>query len=234
MCCAEMLRKIREGNRIIKVLAEKNGGRVLLMCNDRTGFRFVLRHYPQPVMAYEVLKDIQHPNIPEVYDVYNLEDGQIVLEEYIEGLSVAEVLESGLYTYRGARKVLYGLCCGVSYLHRMGFVHRDLKPENVMIDQSGQIKLIDFNASRKFDPGKSMDTQTLGTIGYASPEQLGIGQCDARTDIYAIGVLLNVMLTGQHPSKQLAKGKTGKVILKCTQIDPNSRIQTVEKLMQAL
>ena len=74
----------------------------------------------------------------------------------------------------------------------------------------------------------------LGTIGYAPPEQFGVGVSDNRADIYAIGVLLNVMLTGEHPSRCLAKGKAGRIVRKCTLIDPQSRFPNVEKLMQAL
>ena len=81
---------------------------------------------------------------------------------------------------------------------------------------------------------KSRDTQVLGTIGYAPPEQLGIGQSDHRADIYALGVLLNVMLTGRHPSQTLAKGRAGRIIRKCTQVDPGSRYQTVGELIDAL
>lgn len=111
----------------------------------------------------------------------------------------------------------------MTVLHANGFVHRDIKPENIMITNNGTVKLIDFNASRIYDKNKSSDTISLGTIGYASPEQLGINQSDARTNIYALGVLLNVMLTGEHPSKRLAKSRAGKIVLKCTQINPNKR-----------
>ncbi|MBQ1262673.1 MAG: serine/threonine protein kinase, partial [Oscillospiraceae bacterium] len=73
-----------------------------------------------------------------------------------------------------------------------------------------------------------------GTVGYASPEQLGIAQTDARTDVYAVGVLLNVMITGKHPSEKLAKGKVGRVVRRCTSVNPDERYQTAEKLSEAL
>ena len=74
----------------------------------------------------------------------------------------------------------------------------------------------------------------MGTVGYASPEQLGIAQSDARTDIYVAGVLLNVMITGKHPSQQLAGGHAERIVKKCTHINPNDRYQTAEKLAEAL
>jgi serine/threonine protein kinase len=79
-----------------------------------------------------------------------------------------------------------------------------------------------------------MRHEILGTDGYASPEQLGIAPTNSRTDIYAMGVLLNAMLTGQHPSRVLAKGKVGRIVLRCTQIDPGSRYQTAKQLMNSL
>ena len=129
---------------------------------------------------------------------------------------------------------MYGVCNAVETLHSLGIIHRDIKPENVMIDTKGKVKLIDLNASRQYEEHKTSDTVILGTLGYASPEQLGLSQSDTRTDIYALGVLLNVMLTGEHPSRKLTDGKAKKIVLKCTQIDPNSRFSTVEKLAQAL
>ena len=75
-----------------------------------------------------------------------------------------------------------------------------------MISNDGTVKLIDFNASRRVTEGKRSDTVNLGTVGYAPPEQYGVAQSDPRSDIYALGVLLNVMLTGRHPSDRLAPG----------------------------
>ena len=122
----------------------------------------------------------------------------------------------------------------MTVLHANGFVHRDIKPENIMITNNGTVKLIDFNASRIYDKNKSSDTISLGTIGYASPEQLGINQSDARTDIYALGVLMNVMLTGKPPEIKLYNGKLKKVIVKCTQTIPDNRYKNVKELKRNL
>jgi serine/threonine protein kinase len=118
-------------------------------------------------------------------------------------------------------------------LHERGLVHRDVKPENVMIDKNGRVVLIDFNASRKVSEA-CKDTVIMGTVGYASPEQLGVTQSDARTDIYATGILLNVMLTGKHPTEAFAKGRAGRIIRKCTALNPDDRYQCAEKLSDAL
>ena len=74
----------------------------------------------------------------------------------------------------------------------------------------------------------------MGTVGYVSPEQLGLSQTDARTDIYAAGILYNVMLTGQHPSISIARGHAGRIVRKCTAVNPDERYQTAQKLAEAL
>ena len=217
----------------VSVLSEKNGGRVLRLRHRTLQKDLVLRSYPTPQPAYEALATLQCENLPLVYDVVELEDGQIVLEEYIEGLSVAEVMETGRYRPMGAKKVLKQVCTALQTLHKIGFVHRDVKPENVMISRKGRVVLIDFNAARRVSLGKK-DTEILGTVGYAAPEQMGVAQSDARTDIYALGVLYNVMLTGSHPSHVIAKGRAGQVIRKCTAVNPEDRYQTAEKLSMSL
>ena len=74
----------------------------------------------------------------------------------------------------------------------------------------------------------------LGTTGYAAPEQYGIAQTDQRADIYALGVLLNILLTGRHPSKELAGGRLGRVVQKCTRVNPQKRYKNVLHLMEDL
>lgn len=219
---------------VIAVLSDKNDCTVLKLRHNASRKNLILRKNGNTVMAYDIIKNFRHQNLPEVYDTLILDDAQVVIEEFIDGISVAEVLETGRYTYNGAKEIIQGVCLALNTLHSYGVVHRDIKPENIMITNQGTVKLIDLNASRKTLPHKTRDTVILGTIGYASPEQMGIAQCDTRTDIYALGVLLNVMLTGTHPSKQLASGKAGRIISRCTHIDPNSRYATVEKLLQAL
>lgn len=217
---------------LVSVLSDKNDCRVLRVRNKSTEQDMVVRSFPTAVSAYEELYSINCANLPLIYDVINLDDGQIVLEEFIEGVTIAEVMESGKYRYMGTRKILYSVCNALTVLHERGIVHRDIKPENVMIAKNGRVVLIDLNAARQIS-NASKDTVIMGTVGYASPEQLGVAQSDARTDIYAVGVLLNVMITGKHPSEKLAKGKAGRIVRKCTNVNPDERYQTAEKLANA-
>ena len=217
----------------VSVLSEKNGCRVVRIRNRALMKDIVVRCLPEKGKAYPELCRIKCEELPEVYDVIDVDDGQIVLEEYIDGITVADVIDTGLYKYKGAAEVLRKVCAALSVLHKRGIVHRDIKPENVMVTPDGRVVLIDFNASRIISSAKK-DTVVMGTVGYASPEQLGVAQSDARTDVYAAGVLLNVMLTGKHPSEYLAKGKAGRIVKKCTAINPNDRYQSAEKLAEAL
>jgi serine/threonine protein kinase len=217
----------------VSTLSTKNGCKVLRLRNKTNGRDLVLRSFPEHLDAYETLCGIRCESLPEIYDAIDVEDGQIVLEEYIDGITVSQVLDGGKYRYRGAKKVLSGVCHALQVLHDRGLVHRDVKPENVMIGKTGRVVLIDFNASRRVSEAQK-DTIILGTVGYAAPEQLGITQSDARTDIYATGILLNVMLTGKHPTETFARGRAGRIVRKCTSLNPDDRYYCAEKLSDAL
>lgn len=219
--------------RLVSVLSDKNGCRVLRVRHKEHNRDIVVRSYEKPIPAYERLYGIKSENLPLVLDVIALDDGQIVLEEFIDGLCVSDVLETGLYRYRGAKKVITDVCSALYILHKNNIIHRDIKPENIMIDKNGRVVLLDFNASRVIK-NSGHDTVIMGTVGFASPEQLGIAQSDARTDIYALGVLLNVMLTGKHPSDTLCRGRAGRIVRTCTQINPNDRYSSVLELAEKL
>ncbi len=230
----EFFERLKAEYELCRVLSQKNGCRVLLMNNRKLNRKLVLRLYKTEIPAYSFFKGIVFENLPVIYDVYKTDDGQAVLEEYIDGVTVAEVLESGKYTYRGMKTVVSAVCDALDIIHKNGFIHRDVKPENIIIDKNGTVKLIDFNASRIYKNTVSSDTEVLGTVGYAAPEQLGISQTDSRADIYALGVLINVMLTQRHPSECLADGRAGKTVLKCTSIDPAARFQSALAVKSAL
>lgn len=230
---SEYIENILKIYSLVKVLSRKNRCEVLHLRNKQSEKSLVLRSLPQPLTVYETLQHIRCVNLPEVYDVLEMDDGQIVLEEYIDGLTLAQAMEFEKFRKKGARKVLLGLCDALTILHDRNIIHRDVKPENVMIDKSGRVVLIDLNVSRMHSDA-SKDTVVMGTVGYVSPEQLGLSQTDARTDIYATGVLYNVMLTGQHPTVTIAPGKPGRIVRKCTAVNPNERYQTATELWQAL
>ena len=162
------------------------------------------------------------------------QDGQTaVLEEYVQGDTLAELLMGVRLTEREARQVTMQLCQALHVLHSMGAVHRDVKPENVILRGSDAV-LIDFDAARIYKDESESDTQVLGTTGFAAPEQYGIFQSDERADIFSLGVLLNIMLTGKHPSREMAAGKMGRIVRKCTMTAPEQRYQSARALMEVL
>lgn len=182
---------------------------------------------------YQKLLPISCPYLPQIMETAEENGWVAVLEEYIEGDSLAELLCGARFTAAEAREITWQLCQALWVLHSLGAVHRDVKPENVIL-RGRQAVLIDFDASRLFKGEHTADTHILGTTGYAAPEQYGIAQTDERADIYSLGVLLNIMLTGKHPSKELSRGHLGHVVQKCTMVTPKKRYRSVLSLMEAL
>lgn len=161
-------------------------------------------------------------------------DGRtVLLEEHVQGDTLSEILQGGLVSTAQAKKLCRQLCSALWVLHSMGVVHRDVKPDNVMI-RGKEAVLIDFDASRIYKNANQEDTQILGTTGFAAPEQYGLSQSDGRADIYALGVLLNIMLTGEHPSRKLASGRMGRIVQRCTMVNPEKRYKNILHLMEAL
>ena len=217
----------------VKTIKNSERGCVSLLQNKQNGTRFIFRHYQGSGEVYRKLLSVSCPNLPKIMEAAE-QDGMVaVLEEYIQGDSLAFLLAGACLTPAEARKITLQLCNALWVLHSMGAVHRDIKPENVIVRGSEAV-LIDFDASRIFKSGTNQDTQILGTAGYAAPEQYGITQTDERADIYSLGVLLNIMLTGKHPSKELASGRLGRIVQKCTMVNPKKRYKSVLYLMEAL
>ncbi|MBR4861671.1 MAG: protein kinase, partial [Firmicutes bacterium] len=113
--------------------------------------------------------------------------------------------------------------------------HRDIKPEHILLTAEGRVVLIDLDASMRILSGKKNDTQLLGTAMYAAPEQFGLTRSDERADIYALGILMNEMLTGEHPAViRYQEGPLAEIIERCIRMNPAERYQTVADLEQEL
>ena len=179
-------------------MKESPRGRVELIRHRSSGQQFVLRRYTGNAEVYQKLLGCSCPNLPKVFEVVQSGAENIVLEEYIEGDTLSFLLQGSLFTPDETRTIIKKICSALWALHTMGAVHRDIKPDNIIMRGSDAI-LIDFDAARLHKPEHETDTQILGTTGFAAPEQYGMSQSDIRTDIYALGILINVMLTGEHP-----------------------------------
>ncbi len=188
---------------------------------------FVKRKYNPSIREFlEHLACKPHKNFPTVAEV---SDSYYVME-YIEGKSLREKLSDRTLSSAEAKSYILQLLDAVEILHSFNIVHRDIKPENIIISSDGTLKLIDFDISRKIISTKNRDTRILGTAGYAAPEQYGFTQTDERSDIYAIGIVYNFMLTGKFPTEETAGGQVGKIIKKCTSINKTDRYKNIRLL----
>lgn len=217
----------------LRILKESSRGTVRLLRHKATGQRFVLRRFTGNGEVYQKLLSCSCANLPTILEAAARGEENLVLEEYIAGDTLGFLLQEALFSPGETRKIVLQVCRALWTLHSLEAVHRDVKPENVILRGSEAV-LIDFDAARIHKPGTETDTQILGTTGFAAPEQYGLSQSDIRSDIYAVGILINVMLTGEHPSKNLAGGHLGHVIGRCTHVNPQKRYKNVLRLMGAL
>lgn len=217
----------------VRLLKENTRGSVRLIRHKATGRKLILRCFTGNAEVYQKLLGLSCKNLPTVYEVVSQNGKHLVLEEYIEGDTLGFLLKDALFTPKETRKIVTQVCRALWILHSMDAVHRDIKPENVILRGTDAV-LIDFDAARVHKPEHENDTQVLGTIGFAAPEQYGLSQSDIRADIYALGILMNVMLTGEHPSKKLAEGRLGRVVSRCTHVNPQKRYKNVLRLMEVL
>ena len=230
----EVLQKnIREEYSRVETLKESPRSHITLLRHVETGKPVILRELTGEVEVYRRLSQVNCIHLPRVLEAEEKDGQVIVLEEYIQGDNLGDLLAGGLFSENETRQTAKEILAGLRVLHSLGVVHRDVKPENVILRESGAV-LIDFDASRIHKESQRSDTHILGTTGYAAPEQFGVAQTDERADIYAMGVLMNMMRTGQHPSKTMAEGRLGKIISKCTMMDPEKRYRNVEQLSRAL
>ncbi|MEV1062168.1 Stk1 family PASTA domain-containing Ser/Thr kinase [Streptomyces sp. NPDC050263] len=144
---------------------------------------------------------LAHPNVVQVFDQGADASYVYLAMEYIAGCTLRDVLrERGALQPRAALDILEPVLAALGAAHRAGFVHRDMKPENVLIGDDGRVKVADFGLVRSVDTVTSTTGAVLGTVAYLAPEQIEQpGAADPRVDVYACGVVLYEMLTGEKP-----------------------------------
>ena len=211
----------------LKLLKRSGRGEVWLATSRQGGEFVIIKRVAATGLPYDLLKNFQFKLPAKV--LYCAEDATetVIVEEFINGENLLERLErKNFLSEAEAREILLQMCEGLRELHEQKIIHRDIKPSN-MILQGKQIRLIDFDAARIFKDDKAIDTELLGTQGYAPPEQYGGAQTDNRSDIYSLGVTMKILLGGQC-------GGLEKILDKCTELDPNNRFQDVDELKDAL
>lgn len=225
LSCYDELYVIREVNKN-KIIVVKN------KINNRIYVKKVIRNHNKDI--YFLIKDNQHINIARVYEVIEDDNMLIIIEELINGNTLEELLEEvSVFSEETVKKYIAEICDALDHIHSLNcpIIHRDIKPSNIMITNDGIVKLIDFDASRTFkEDNKSNDTVLLGTSGFAPPEQYGFAQTDCRSDIYAVGILMNYMLTGKHPNDEIYRGELKGIIKKCINLIQDKRYSSVKDL----
>lgn len=202
------------------------------------------------IVETDMLKRLRHPSLPSIVDVIEDNDTFLIVMDYIEGNPLSKALEEyGAQPQEMVIEWAKQLCDVLGYLHSQSppIIYRDMKPANVMLKPDGNVTLIDFGTAREFKEKNLADTTCLGTVGYAAPEQFGgMGQTDARTDIYCLGATLYHLVTGMNPCeppyeirpiRQINPALSGgleRIIQKCTQRNPEDRYQSCAELMYAL
>ena len=179
---------------------------------------------------YEQLIAAPVPGIPRIYDLCEENGVLTVIEEYISGDTLEELLVRGRkFSIDEVIRIGMRLCKILSTLHSFNppVIHRDIKPSNVMLTADGRIILLDLNASKYMNSDKAEDTRLLGTKGFAAPEQYGFGSSDMRTDLYALGMLLRTLYVPDEINSPKEK-RLIKIIQTCTQLDPADRYKSAQ------
>ena len=144
---------------------------------------------------------LNHPNVMRVYDVSFSDRMQSIVMEYIDGITLKEYIEQQkVLRWKEAVHFTVQILRALQHAHDKGIVHRDIKPQNIMLLSDGTIKITDFGIARfARSETRTLTDKAIGSVHYISPEQAAGGAIDARTDLYAVGVILYEMLTGQVP-----------------------------------
>jgi branched-chain amino acid transport system substrate-binding protein len=168
----------------------------------------IFKHFQREAIA---LKKLQHPNIVPLYGLYQTDRFSFMLQAYIDGLTLKEVLQERggkPLTVQETLVILKALCAALGYAHANDVVHCDIKPGNVMVDRGGNIYLTDFGIARHAESTVTT-LASVGTTAYMAPEQIRGEPVSPATDVYAIGVMLFEMLTGQRPFHGREAGAEG-------------------------
>lgn len=204
----------------------------------------------------EARKLAEFANIPQIVDVYDCiranRTGYIIME-YIPGMTIREIMEKqGRYPYKVARDLVIEVLKGLVFVHRANIIHRDIAPDNIMMAENGQVKLIDFGASRQVIADRSQNYDVILKPGYAPVEQYSTtGKQGPWTDVYAVGATFYRMITGEKPPDSQKRrdcdsleppsrkapgipGYADRLILNAMEVRREDRIQSAENMLEAL
>lgn len=232
--------------RVERVLARGAGGVTELVTIDGAG-PFVRKKIPNKLAnqgVWSLIESCGCARLPKVEATYSLPDQFVVVYDFVPGQTLEELVTAKKrLAAQEAASLAADICEAAAALHLRGVVHRDLSPRNVIVAADGA-HLIDLGIARMRVEGASRDTTSLGTRGFASPEQYGFAQTDARSDVYAIGKLLGYMLTGLQPDGDEYERALGdadatdsrlvEVVARACAFEPSSRYQSAAEMARAL
>ena len=233
--------------RVEQVLARGEDGITELVTIDGAG-PFVRKKIRQELArrnVWSALTECASPRLPHVEATYELPEHFVVVYDFVPGRTLSKVIEAdGTLTPKSAVSLGIELCEAAEELHRHGIVHRDISPNNIVVAADGA-HLIDLGIARMRVEGASKDTTSLGTWGFASPEQYGFAQTDARSDVYSIGRVLGFALTGIRPDDETyeqalkailehAPAKLVHTITRACSFEPSARFQSATEMAKAL
>ena len=214
----------------IKLLHQGNKAELWLVMEKKTQKIYLQRELKGDPSLYQQLQQLDAEGVPRVRAISQQNGRLCIVEEYLQGQNLEEYcLANGRLSEDQVCDIALEVCRILERLHAHQIVHRDIKPANIFMTDDGRIRLIDFDAARIQKEDTTRDTVCRGTRHFAAPEQYGSAQTDGRSDIYALGVTMRVLLGGDD-----YEGGLSAILIKCTEYDAKRRFQTVPELIQAL
>jgi tetratricopeptide (TPR) repeat protein/predicted Ser/Thr protein kinase len=182
-----------------------------LIRSDLASDPAILARFKQELLTAH---QVTHKNVIRIYDLAEADDVKFITMEYIEGRDLRRVLlDEGKLPPERAVEIIRQVCVALDAAHSVGVIHRDLKPQNIMCDKAGRILVMDFGLARSIESkGMTQTGALMGTIEYMSPEQCMGKQLDARSDLFAIGLIFYELLTNETPYK--ADSAMGSLLLR--------------------
>ena len=200
---------------------------------------------------------LEHPNIVNIYDVGSENGLHYIVMEYVEGITLKTYIEKkGQLSFKEAVSIAIQVGRGIEAAHNKNIVHRDIKPQNIMISTEGKVKVTDFGIARAAT-SNTISSDVMGSVHYSSPEQARNGFVDGKSDIYSLSIVMYEMVTGrvpfdgdttvavaiQHLQEEIVPPSVyapnlpismEKIILKCTQKNPDRRYASMTALLADL
>lgn len=203
-----------------EILHESERGTIKLM-TDENGDEYVCKTGKFNADVLRALTSVQSPYIVKIIDFSETE----IIMEHLSGTPLSDIAVPP----KQLPELICEICDGLSALHNAGIIHRDIKPSNIMLCDNGHIKIIDFDAARIKKPQADKDTSFIGTDGFAPPEQYGFMQTNERSDIYALGVTMKLLLKENYEKSPIRA-----VAEKCMRFDPGKRYSSAAKVKAAI